>query len=1053
MTTWLGVSIVYEHYEPEERIFVDREEYLSWMDDALERCKEKSVVLHLSGIGGIGKSSLLDYWDNTIEASIRLDCSQYTGIYDRLNVIAKEAVLLGVRLQRFDVLWHIRKRFVEGVEPAKEEGREWAKEVLMAIPFIGSLTSIGSAIAAVSKKVVPSLREKYGEVGEWLQSRLGKNYLERFLEVLWKEPRHAEFLYIDALLEDLNCRKSIETPILILIDHFEVVDSEQPQWRYRGKKLTETDLWYVFLSSIRNGIGVVASRHPVPNKMSTEIEIEAAELTELDEESCRDLLKKNCISSGTVQDTIIGVSGGNPFVLNAICDILEIADVSTSDIEDLQADTLKEVRLKTWRKLFSQAEQFQDPLNRAGLVPYFDRRVMDIIYPSFTSNQWDRMLKLSFVRAREDGTFALHDLARDLIQVELGQRLKTLASEIQKFLEEASKNESDHALLGLAVSVQALAQPRDVLIRIQDIWLDFSWKSAYADALTFLDAIDIESEQGQALVELGKGWHLTYLNRIADGEHANLDALEVFKRLAESDPKEYDRYVAIALWHLGICLSRTGRSTKAEEVYRDALKIIRQVDSNPPSHLPAGRTKYELSAILLWFGGVLTVSNKLEEAEEVHNESLSLVDEWFETAEDVNQSHYNRVISLTLSAYAQLLNWLGKYSEAEKLCRRALENPIELLNRENSLNQLGTVLMSTGRLAEAEEVFQEQLQVAHQLDERQPEYAAQFSALLNLSMLQKLQCRYTEAEKTAMEAHDFITRFAERAPEVYSIQVAFILRRLGILFGDTGKHSEAEKVYNEALKIQRELLPKSQERYGRHFVLSGIDFGVLLRKMDRMSDAADLYLEALKIGKPLSEKSPGFFRGFIADILNNLGVVHIYSDQGTEAEATLQEALILRTQLANTFREGWRQVYRLGSTFNNLGILYCETDRTPQAKDAFDESLRLRREVAKKAPDLCLPGLILTLTNLGHHHRLTGNMEEAEEAYEEAIEAGEVLLSKAPEVFRQDMIRALSNCFILVSKYLKNEKVAQEIMKRLKELGIEEVAKEEEWAIEDLESL
>jgi hypothetical protein len=41
---------VYERYEPTDRIFVDREEYLEWMEEALQRCEEKSVALHLRGI-------------------------------------------------------------------------------------------------------------------------------------------------------------------------------------------------------------------------------------------------------------------------------------------------------------------------------------------------------------------------------------------------------------------------------------------------------------------------------------------------------------------------------------------------------------------------------------------------------------------------------------------------------------------------------------------------------------------------------------------------------------------------------------------------------------------------------------------------------------------------------------------------------------------------------------------------------------------------------------------------------------------------------------------
>ncbi|MFW9964264.1 MAG: hypothetical protein ACFFCX_11910 [Candidatus Sifarchaeia archaeon] len=150
---------MYEHYEPSERVFVDREEYLDWMARALERCKEQSVVLHLRGIGGIGKSSLLNHWKSTVDDTIYLDCERHAEFYDRLNVVAKGAVNLGVNLRRFDVLWQIRLRFVEGLEPVREEGREWAKEVVMAIPFIGSLASIGSAIGAVGAKVGPKLKK------------------------------------------------------------------------------------------------------------------------------------------------------------------------------------------------------------------------------------------------------------------------------------------------------------------------------------------------------------------------------------------------------------------------------------------------------------------------------------------------------------------------------------------------------------------------------------------------------------------------------------------------------------------------------------------------------------------------------------------------------------------------------------------------------------------------------------------------------------------------------------------------------------------------------
>lgn len=42
-------------YEPSERAFLHREEHLDWMANALDCCKEKSVVLHCRGIGGTGR--------------------------------------------------------------------------------------------------------------------------------------------------------------------------------------------------------------------------------------------------------------------------------------------------------------------------------------------------------------------------------------------------------------------------------------------------------------------------------------------------------------------------------------------------------------------------------------------------------------------------------------------------------------------------------------------------------------------------------------------------------------------------------------------------------------------------------------------------------------------------------------------------------------------------------------------------------------------------------------------------------------------------------------
>jgi hypothetical protein len=482
---------MYRHYESSVDVFVDREEHIEWMNEALERCKEKSVVLHLKGIGGIGKSSLLNHWVNTHEKTVRLDCYQYSNFFQRLNILAKGAVLQGIKLHRFDILWQIRQRFVKGVEPVKEEGRAWAKEVVMAIPFIGSLASIGNAINAVGSKVTPRLKGKYGTIGKWLQEQLGKNHIEALLEILWKEPRRAEFLYLSAFLEDINSRDNSSNPLLFLFDHFEHVDDEITLWKYRKRRINESELWTIFLSNLSNCVGVLASRKSAAKVK--QMEIEETELLELDRDSCFEMLELQDVADKELQERIVSVSGGNPFVIDAICDMINTSNVSMSDIEDLRANDLAEVRLKVWRRLFSQAEGMHALINRAGILPFFDEHIMSIIAPELTPDSWDRLRRLSFVREREGGNFVLHELAVDLVKAELSGNLKNLALDVGGLLEKASEEKTDYKLLGLAISVQGLHSPQSALEKMERVSSDLSWRFQFRSAIEFHDSIKLET--------------------------------------------------------------------------------------------------------------------------------------------------------------------------------------------------------------------------------------------------------------------------------------------------------------------------------------------------------------------------------------------------------------------------------------------------------------------------------------------------------------------------------------------------------------------------------
>ncbi len=1047
---------MYERFEPSERVFVDREEYLEWMAEALERCKERSVVLHLRGIGGIGKSSLLDHWKSTIDDTIRLDCEQYTEFYDRLNVIAKGAVLLGVNLQRFDVLWQIRQRFVEGVEPVKEKGRERAKEVVMAIPFIGSLASIGSAIGAIGATVSPKLKGRYGNLGGWLQTRLGKDYVKRLLEILWKEPRHAEFLYLDALLEDLNSRKTSERPIVFLLDHSEHVDDERCRWRYGGREISETELWYVFLTSLSNCVGVMASRQALPSTTSEELEVEEFELTELDRESCVELLEQRQIGDPELQDRIVSVSGGNPFVIGAICDVAESSRLSLNDVEDLRADTLEAVRLRTWRRLFSQAQDLLSLVEKAGLVPFFNRRIMTILAPDMRTDHWDRLIRISFVRDRGDGTWVVHDLARELIIAELGQRLEHSTAQVAQSLEESSIEESDYTLLGLATSVQALASEMGAAARAADIVFDLLRQNAFSEALAFIDAVGIETIEGQVILQGLRGSILSRMGRVADGEQELLGALETSREISERIPDELLVHTARTLRELGFLLGRTERDSEAEQAFREALKIYGGLDEKTP-----GFRLEDMAWTHSWLGWVLGCSNRLAEAEKMYREAHQLFQESAETP------RYDTLPGLaeTLYMIGMMLVFVGKPSEAEAAYPKAIDLFRELASKGPdvqvrlavALLNFGEFLRMTSRPHEAEEAFREVLEVSREKARNEPESIAASmwvaSGLDNLALPLKQTGRYSEAEAAYVEALNIARDSAKEAPGKFDRLLAWILFDYAVLLRQTGRTSHAEKTCREALEIHRELAAKTPSRH-----LSKVGWGlnnlaVLLRQTDGVSEAEEAYREALDIARELAHGAPEavFMTDLLATILNNLAVLLRRAGRTSEAEEAYREALEIRRQLSQKSPEFF--LYRVATTRNNLGVMLFEEGKTSEAEDAFREALQLRRELAGKSSDQYRPSVASTLSNLAILFRRTGRLADSEDAYREAVEIGEELVLKAPTAYRNGLARTLCNYALLLPDLDDREDTLQKTMTRLEELGIGSPPDGEEWSEEEEEEV
>jgi tetratricopeptide (TPR) repeat protein len=987
------------------------------MESALANCEEKTQLLYLHGIGGIGKSSILDYWDTTIDRSIRLDCEQYTDFYDRLNIIAKEAVHFGVNLRRFDFIWHLRLRFIQGLEPAQETGRSWAFDVLNVIPFVGEMANIAVAIHSVGKKVKSKLKGKLNTVAKWLKDRLGDDYGQNVLEMMWKHPRDTEMLFLDALLEDLNERKKKE-PLLFLMDHFENVDTEHERWKFKGKQVSERDLWCFFLSSIVCSVSALASRYPVTRMLISEISITEMELMELEKKYCIEIMNNRGIEDEETQNRVYNVTLGNPFVTHAVCDMLEFGDTSLTDIDGLQANTLDEVRLKTWRKLFSRVEDLLEPINRAGLVPSFNQSIVKSIFPSLTADQWDRMQRLSFVRKRTEDEYILHDLSKELVRVELGTRLEGLVKEVTQLLESASIEKSNPRLLGYAVSVLSITNPDSAYKKLLSHSLDFLWSLKVQEGNEFLHAIETQSEAGKGLILAAKSQLLILAGRSIDGEHIISEAVDIYKSLDVSI-LENRYYRAIVQQALGLIKHTVNKAEEAEAAYRNSVDLSWEIITNPTDIISDFEVKSVLANTLLFYGNFLQETDRMNEGKATLEEALDIFSEIEHLVSERDSTGYYRGVSRSLALLSHLSNWSGEYIKAEEYARKSLKHHVGPFNRIMGMIFLGRALSYQGRLIEAEQIGLQTLEISREVERNLPRVQFLPMVLAQLSMTQARLSKWKEAISSNEEQLRIMEKLFEESPDEDVYTSSFTFYRTGFFRMREGKYEEAESYLKRAIDGFKLMSDRASLESNRWYILSLCYYGVLLGLTNRASEAMEILNRALDLGQQYIRDRPesANFPYFQTKPMGQIGVIHLKLGEIEKAGDLLKQALdSCRENLKKDPGDPLDSPNTLAAILNNLGIYFILIDSPQEARKAFDEAYSIRTEIARRIPEFYMPGLIDLHNNLAVLHWRENDEEQAIKSIKQAIEIAEGISTKCPEVTLANIPRVLGNYIMLCGK-------------------------------------
>jgi CHAT domain-containing protein/tetratricopeptide (TPR) repeat protein len=323
-------------------------------------------------------------------------------------------------------------------------------------------------------------------------------------------------------------------------------------------------------------------------------------------------------------------------------------------------------------------------------------------------------------------------------------------------------------------------------------------------------------------------------------------------------------------------------------------------------------------------------------------------------------------LATSLNNLGSVFQSQGRLTEAEILLREALAMRRRLIKGDHpnlalSLNNLGLLLKDQGRLAEAEPLLRDALAIYRRLFRGDhPDLA---TSVNNMGILLLAQGRLAEAEPFYRDAFAMRKRLYKGDHPA----LALSLSNLGFLLTDQGRLGEAEPLLRDALAMRRRLLKGDH----RDVAASLNNLGLLLLDQRKLEEAEPLLRDALAMRRRLFEGD----HHDVAQSLNNLGSVFQHQGRRAEAEALYRETLAMDRRLYKGDHPA------LAASLTNLGRLLLGQGRLAEAEPLLREALAMHRRLYKGDH----PNLAASLNNLGGLLRDQGNLAEAELLYLEAL--------------------------------------------------------------------
>ena len=369
------------------------------------------------------------------------------------------------------------------------------------------------------------------------------------------------------------------------------------------------------------------------------------------------------------------------------------------------------------------------------------------------------------------------------------------------------------------------------------------------------------------------GIRLSNLGRLEEALAASQEAVDIYRRLAQTRPDAFLPDLGMSLNNFCIRLSNLGRREEALAASLEAVDIRRRLaQTRPDAFLP------NLASSLNNSGAVLSDLGRREEALAASQEAVDIYRRLVQMRPDAflsNLADSLNNLGIRLSDLGRREAALAATQEAVNIYRRLTQTQPDafLHDLAMGLSNSGAVLFNLRRREDALAATREAIDIYRRLAQTRPNaFLPNLAAGLNNfgSILSNLG-RLEEALAASQEAVDIYRRLAQTRPDAFLPDLGMSLNNIGIRLSNLGRREEALAATQEAVDIRRHLAQTRPDAFLPELARSiGVMCNVL-GALGRHSDAAQAATQALEILAPFVERYQQTFqdvaRAIVADVL------------------------------------------------------------------------------------------------------------------------------------------------------------------------------------------